>query len=50
MTPETEGKKTCFVMMVFGEKTDFEQVLTPMQPEARHDLQTSTNPDIRDRA
>ena len=25
MTPETEGKKTCFVMMVFGEKTDFEQ-------------------------
>ena len=25
MTPETEGKKTCFVVIGFGEKTDFEQ-------------------------
>ena len=25
MTPETEGRKTCFVVMAFGEKTDFEQ-------------------------
>ena len=25
MTPETEGKKTCFAMMGFGKKTEFQQ-------------------------